>query len=181
MKDEKPQETENLNAFVDDLADLAADLCLSGKLQPHPAPTPAPSPKERRSKTPASTKAAVSATRAAAAARTETIASATQPERTRLLVLVSAWWTLGQMENTGVSFDEFIQAAVAKEPRTTPLWDELTERLHALTVAGLEQWPEAVLTPEAREFIEAFVTKMGTAAREGKTAKQARYAVAGEL
>jgi hypothetical protein len=162
-KKDQTDATEKLNAFVDDLADLAADLHLEGKLKPRPPADAAGSPAQRvrRSKTATSSKAGTLATRAASVARADAIASAAEPERTRLLVLISAWWTLAQMTNTGVSFEEFIAAAVSKEPRARPLWDDLTERLHKLTVAGLEQWPEAVLSPEVREFIEALVTTMG--------------------
>ena len=166
MKNKRPQqadETERLNAFVDDLADLAADLHVAGKLQPRPSPTATDSTPRtvRRTKTVAPRKAPVTASGAAAAVRADAVVSAPHPERTRLLVLISAWWTIGQMELTGVSFDALIRAAVGHEPRAKALWDEFTERLHTLTVAGLERWPEAVLAPEVREFIEALVNKMG--------------------
>lgn len=95
------------------------------------------------------------------------IVAAVQPERTRMLVLISAWWTVSLMENTGISFDEFLAAARAGEKRAKPLWDELTKRLQDLAVAELGKWPEAVLSPEARKFIEAIVSTMGaTAARK---------------
>lgn len=84
-----------------------------------------------------------------------------QPERTRLLVLISAWWTIAEMERTGLSFDAFLEAALSGENRASALWDELTNRLHSLTVAALGEWPEAVLSPEARRFIEAIVSTMG--------------------
>ena len=78
-----------------------------------------------------------------------------------LLVLASAWWTLGQMESTGISFSEFLDLAQSSRPpdteRARALWSELTQRLTAATTASLEKFPESVLTPEAREFIEALV------------------------
>ena len=84
-----------------------------------------------------------------------------QPRRTRLLLLIAAWWTLAQMENTGSTFDDFLAAAIKGDGQLTfRLWDELTSRLHRLSVEALGVWPEAVLTPEAREFIEKVVNTM---------------------
>jgi hypothetical protein len=87
--------------------------------------------------------------------------ASTEVDRARLLVLASAWWTLGQMESTGVSFEEFLELANSTEaPRTDrarSLWSELTKRLAVATTASLEKFPESVLTPEAREFIEALI------------------------
>lgn len=84
-----------------------------------------------------------------------------QPDRTRFLVLASAWWTLAQMEDSGLSFHDFVRAAVGNDDKSRILGDELTRRLHALTAEDLETWPEAVLTPEAKQFIEAVVATMG--------------------
>ncbi len=166
MKNDKPKQadvTARLNALVDDLADLAADLDAQGQLRPQlPSGAAGSTPaRARRSRATKATPSAAtsSAARAASMNRAEAIASTAEPERTRLYVLISAWWTRGQMSNTGLSFEDFIAAAVSNEPRAKPLWDDLTERLHKLTVAGLEQWPEAVLAPEVREFIEALVTQ----------------------
>ena len=87
--------------------------------------------------------------------------AAKEVDRARLLVLASAWWTLGQMESTGVSFSEFLELASSAQPpnteRARALWSEFTQRLAAATTASLEKVPESVLTPEAREFIEALV------------------------
>ena len=131
MNNDKPQQvdvTARLNALVDDLADLAADLHLEGKLSPRPPleATDSKPRKARRTKTRlgASIAAPVSAAGAGSLARADAVASTAEPERTRLLVLISAWWTLGQMTNTGVSFQDFIQAAVSNDPRAKSLWDD---------------------------------------------------------
>lgn len=87
-------------------------------------------------------------------AKVAAIAHAPEPLRTRLLVLLSAWWTLAQMENTGTTLDELVSGRGAL--------DELTTRLHALAADGLVRWPEAVLTTETREFIEAVVEAMSS-------------------
>lgn len=91
----------------------------------------------------------------------EALLNAQQPERTRLLVLASAWWTLAQMETTGLSFKEFLDLALRSPEKGASLWDEMTDRLNNMAVDALGVHPEAVLTPEARELIEALVGTMG--------------------
>lgn len=88
------------------------------------------------------------------------VADAPNPTRTRLLTLIAAWWTLAHMANTGVTFDGFLRLAAHDNQRAADLWGELTARLHRLTVEALGGWPEAVLLPEIRDFIDALVSAL---------------------
>lgn len=82
-------------------------------------------------------------------------------ERARLLTVVSAWYTLARLEQSGTSFDAFLELASsgdqASKARAAEIWGELVIRLAKITAQELEQWPEAVLSDEAKEFIEALV------------------------
>lgn len=92
-------------------------------------------------------------------------------ERTKLLVVVSAWWTLAQMERSGLSFDAFLSLASREPKRAEALWDQMTTRLFAIAAESLELFPEAVLTEEARHFIEAVVDTMGSSSPKSEPGK----------
>ena len=55
-----------------------------------------------------------------------------------------------------MTFDELLRNALEGPPRAAE-WDELTNRLLKLSSDELGLFPEAVLTPEVRELIEAIV------------------------
>jgi hypothetical protein len=87
----------------------------------------------------------------------------TAEQHTKLLTALSAWFTMAKMEQAGTTFDEFIELATSNDPisrmRGNVIWGQLTTRLAEGAAHALDDWPEAMLSPEMRSLVEALVAK----------------------